>query len=224
LEKQPGFQAVPQLRGYYYGFVTDRPPFNDVRVRKAFSLAVDRRVFPKILHGREKPAICWIPPGMLAHSSRIGVSYNPPEARRLLREAGYPEGKGFPRVTLGYNTDEDHKIVAEAVQGMWQRNLGVVVHLENQEWKVYLENLNSKPPHVFRLGWGADYPDPDNFMKLFTSLSGNNHTRWKNPRYDGLLDSAAVEPNEQKRKKLYDEFARRTSRSFLSLRQPKQRC
>ncbi len=205
LSKLPGFQRVPQLRGYYYGFVIDRKPFDDVRVRKAFSMAVDRSVFPKVLHGGEQPASCWIPPGMSAHNSRIGLTHNPPEARRLLREAGYPDGKGFPPVTLGYNTDEDHKIVAEAAQGMWKRNLGVLVRLENQEWKVYLKKLQTDPPHVFRLGWGADYPDPDNFMKLFTALSGNNNTHWKNPGYDQLLELAAKEFNEKKRGKIYDE-------------------
>jgi oligopeptide transport system substrate-binding protein len=204
LAKQRGFKRVPQLRGYYYGFRTDRMPFNDPMVRKAFAMAVDRNVFPKILHGGEKPAPSWIPPGMLAHNPKIGLPFNPVEARRLLREAGYPEGKGFPPVTLGYNTEEDHKLVAEAIQGMWQRNLGVVVRLENQEWKVYLKKLQNDPPHIFRLGWGADYPDPDNFMKLFTSNSGNNHTRWKNARYDQLLEQAARELDSEKRAKLYD--------------------
>jgi oligopeptide transport system substrate-binding protein len=204
LAKRQGFKRVPQLRGYYYGFVTDRKPFNDPRVRKAFMMAVDRNVFPSILHGGEIPAPSWIPPGMLAHNAKIGLSFNAPQARRLLREAGYPDGKGFPPVNLSYNTEEDHKMVAEAVQGMWQRNLGVVVKIENQEWKVYLKKLQNDPPNVFRLGWGADYPDPDNFMKLFTANSGNNNTRWKNPRYDQLLEQAAREPNGTKRVKLYD--------------------
>jgi oligopeptide transport system substrate-binding protein len=206
LAKIPGYKAVSQLRGYYYGFVTDRKPFHDLRVRKAFSMAVDRNIFPKILHGGEQPASCWIPPGMLAHNPKIGVPFNPPEARRLLREAGYPDGRGFPSVTLAYNGDEeDHKIVAEAVQGMWKKNLGVLVRLDSQEWKVYLKKLITDPPSVFRLGWGADYPDPDNFMKVFTSLSGNNYTRWKNTRYDRILESAATEPKAAGRAKLYDE-------------------
>lgn len=205
VSRKRGFQRVPQLRGYYYGFVTDRKPFQDPRVRRAFAMAIDRDAFPKILHGGETPASSWIPPGMLAHNPKIGVPFNPPEARRLLREAGYPSGQGFPRVVLGYNTEEDHKLVAEAVQGMWQRNLGVIVELENQEWKVYLKKLQNDPPHVFRLGWGADYPDPDNFMKLFTADSGNNQTRWKNPRYDQLLELAARELSAKKRKTLYDE-------------------
>lgn len=205
LAHRRGFKHVPQLRGYYYGFVVDKKPFDDPRVRKAFMMAIDRKVFPSILHGGEQPAPSWIPPGMLAHNPKIGLPFNPPEARRLLREAGYPDGKGFPRVTLAYNTEEDHKMVAEAIQGMWQRNLGVVVALDNQEWKVYLKKLQTDPPNLFRLGWGADYPDPDNFMKLFTATSGNNLTHWKNARYDQLLELAAREQDSKRRSKVYDE-------------------
>jgi oligopeptide transport system substrate-binding protein len=205
MSKQHGFKRVPQLRGEYYGFAVDRRPFNDPRVRKAFAMAIDRSVFPKILQGGERPASSWIPPGMPAHNSKLGLHFNPPEARRLLREAGYPEGKGFPRIALGYDTDEDRKLVAEAVQGMWQRNLGIIVALENQEWKAYLKTLQTDPFPVFRDGWGADYPDPDNFMKLFTSHSGNNHLRWRNSRYDQLVEGAARELDWKKRVKLYDE-------------------
>ena len=204
LSKQRGFKRVPQLRGYYYGFRTDRTPFHDARVRQAFMMALDRNVFPSILHGGQIPAPSWIPPGMLAHNAKIGLPFNPVEARRLLREAGYPDGKGFPPVVLSYNTEEDHKLVAEAAQGMWQRNLGVVVQLENQEWKVYLKQLQNDPPALFRLGWGADYPDPDNFMKLFTANSGNNNTRWKNKKYDQLLEQAARELDVKKRSQLYN--------------------
>lgn len=208
LTKTPGFKRVPQLRGEYYGFAVDRKPFNDPRVRKAFAMSIDRSVFPKILRGGQGPATSWIPPGMLAHNPKIGLMYNPPEARRLLREAGYPDGKGFPQVTLSYNTFEDHKTIAEAIQGMWKRNLGVLVRLENLEWKVYLKKLLNDPPPIFRSGWGADYPDPDNFMKLFSSYSPQNYSRWKNGRYDQLLEQAAREMNEQKRAKLYDEAQR----------------
>jgi oligopeptide transport system substrate-binding protein len=217
LANKHGFKRVPQLRGYYYGFRTDQKPFNDVRVRKAFMMATDRKVFPTVLHGGEAPAPSWIPPGMPSHNPKIGLPFNPPEARRLLREAGYPEGKGLPPIVLAYNTEEDHKMVAEAVQGMWQRNLGVVVKLENLEWKVYLKKLQNDPPNVFRMGWGADYPDPDNFMKLFTAHSGNNHTRWKNPRYDQLLEQAARELDTVKRSKLYDEAQKILTESELPI-------
>jgi oligopeptide transport system substrate-binding protein len=208
LSKMPGFKYVPQLRGEYYGFAVDRKPFNDPRVRKAFAMAIDRSVFLKLLRGSEQPATSWIPPGMLAHNPKIGLMYNPPEARRLLREAGYPDGKGFPPVALAYNTLEYNKIVAEAVQGMWKRNLSVLVRLENQEWKVFLKRLLNDPSPVFRSGWGADYPDPDNFIKLFASYSPQNYSRWKNARYDQLIEQAGRELNERKRARLYDDAQR----------------
>jgi oligopeptide transport system substrate-binding protein len=80
----------------------------------------------------------------------------------------------------------------------------VEIVLDNQEWKVYLKNLDHDPPPLFRLGWGADYPDPDNFLNLFTAGSGNNHTRWQNPEYDRLIQKAAAEPDLKLRKKMYD--------------------
>jgi oligopeptide transport system substrate-binding protein len=123
----------------------------------------------------------------------------------MLSEAGYPDGKGLPPIVLGYNTLDDHKLVAEAVQSMWQKHLNVVVKIENQEWKVYLKKLQNDPFVVHRAGWGADYPDPDNFMKLFTSKSGNNHGRWKNPKFDQMLEQAARELDSAKRTQIYDE-------------------
>ena len=205
LSKMPGYKVVPQLRGEYYGFAVDRKPFDNVKLRKAFAMAIDRSVFPKILQGRAVAGTSWIPPGMPAHNPEIGLKFNPTEARRLLSEAGYPDGKGLPQIVLGYNTQEDNKLVAEAVQSMWQKNLGVVVRVENQEWKVFLDKLKNDPYPVFRSGWGADYPDPDNFMKLFLSNSGNNNGRWKNSRYDQLLELAARESDEKKRALIYDD-------------------
>jgi oligopeptide transport system substrate-binding protein len=205
LAKMPEYKLVPQLRGEYYGFAVDRKPFDNAKLRRAFALAIDREVFPKILQGGKTPATSWIPPGMLAHNPKIGLAYNPNEARRLLADAGYPDGKGLPTILLGYNTQEDHKLVAEAIQAMWQKTLNVVVKIENQEWKVYLKKLQTDPFVVHRAGWGADYPDPDNFMKLFTANSGNNHGRWKNAQFDKLLDQAASESDSAKRIQLYDE-------------------
>ena len=120
-----------------------------------------------------------------------------------MAEAGYPGGDGFPEVTLAYNTDEIHKLVAEAAQSMWQRHLGVTVRLDNQEWKVYLSRLLTDPPDIFRLGWVADYADPENFMRVFTAGSGNNHTGWKNAHFDALVQLAARETDSDKRSALY---------------------
>jgi oligopeptide transport system substrate-binding protein len=122
-----------------------------------------------------------------------------------LAQAGFPGGNGFPEVTLTYNTNERHKIVAEVLQSMWQRNLGVVVRLDNQEWKVYLSKLRTDPSNIFRSDWVADYPDPENFMNLFTSKSGNNRTRWNNQRYDELVKRANREARRDVRLALYDQ-------------------
>jgi oligopeptide transport system substrate-binding protein len=204
LSKLPGYKLVPQLRGEYYGFAVDRKPFDNPKLRKAFSLAIDREVFPIILQGGKTPATSWIPPGMIAYNPKIGLGFNPNEARRMLSEAGYPDGKGLPTIVLGYNTLDDNKLVAEAIQSMWQKHLNVVVKVENQEWKVYLKRLQNDPFVVHRAGWGADYPDPDNFMKLFTSQSGNNWGRWKNAKFDQMLELAARESDSAKRTQIYD--------------------
>ncbi len=207
-EKSPEYLNFPFLRGYYYGFNVGKPPFDDPRVRKAFSMAVDRTEFPKILKGGEIPTSSWIPKGMPGYNPNIGLSFDPQEAHRLLAEAGFPNGKGFPKITAAFNTNPENNLIAENLQAQWERNLGVKVDLDNQEWKVYLKRLTTDTPALFRLGWGADYPDPDNFMNLFTSTSGNNNTHWKNKRYDQIIRDAAVERDPNKRQTLYDEAQR----------------
>ena len=173
----------------------------------AESMAIDRDQFPSLLMGGEQPASYWIPPGMPYHNPEIGVRFDPAGARRLLAEAGVNPARLAP-VRVVYNTDQTHRLVAETVQAQWQQHLGVRVELENREWKVFLKELTVSPPPVFRLGWGADFPDPDNFMNLFTSYSANNHTGWGNARYDALVEQAAREPDVGRRQALYDEAQR----------------
>jgi len=201
----PGSQTIPQFNTYYYAFATDRGPFRDARLRRAFAMAIDRQILAKVLQKGVEPSRSWIPPGMLGHSAHIGLPFDPMKAKQLMAEAGYPDGSGFPEVTLAYNTNETHKIVAEVTQSMWQRNLGVLVRLDNQEWKVYLSKLRTDPSNIFRLGWVADYPDPENVMAVFMSVSGNNHTQWRNPHYDELVERAGREIRPGKRVSLYDQ-------------------
>ncbi|HLG23054.1 MAG TPA: peptide ABC transporter substrate-binding protein, partial [Candidatus Manganitrophaceae bacterium] len=205
---RPDYLHAPFLRGYYYGFNVEKPPFNDVRVRRAFSMAVDRSEIPRVLKGGEIPATSWVPEGMLGHNPKIGLGFDPKRARGLLAEAGYPGGKGLPPITLAFNTDPTNRLIAEQIQAQWKRNLGAEVALDNMEWKVYLKRLKDDTPQIFRLGWGADYPDPDNFLNLFTGAGGNNNTHWKNGAYDRLISEAASEPDESRRVSLYDEAQR----------------
>lgn len=213
-ESIPAYQGTkehyrqPLLRGYYYSFNTNRPPFDDVLVRKAFSMAIDRKEIVKILKGGETPAQSWIPPGMLGHNPSIGLGFDPRKAKELLAEAGYSNGRGFESVTAVFNTGPVNNLVAQNLQSQWQRNLHISVQLDNMEWKVYLERLRTDPPALFRLSWGADYPDPENFMGLFTTSGGNNRTGWGDPQYDLLIDQAAFETDRDRRIQLYNQAQR----------------
>ena len=205
--ERPEYLRQPLLRGYYYGFNVRKPPFDDVRVRRAFALAIDRSQFPALLRGGEQPQSSWIPPGMPDANPELGLRFDPEQARALLREAGIDPAQLAP-VKIVYNSDQTHKLVAEKVQAFWRDNLGVRVEVENREWKVYLKELSTDPPAVFRMGWGADFPDPDNFMNLFTSESENNHTGWGNRDYDALVARAAREADPAERQRLYDRAQR----------------
>ncbi len=208
LQNSPETKTRILHRINYFGFNTEKPPMNDPRVRKAFALALDRSFYPKLMQSGQKPLASWITPGLVGYDPEAGYEYNPEEARRLLAEAGYPDGKGFPEVVLGYRTMYDIQKEAEIAQFLWQKNLGVKVRLENMEWKVFLSQLKQNPPHIYRLGWFVDYPDADSFMNVFISDSGNNHTGWQSPEYDRLVQEAVVTADPAKRQTLYVEAQR----------------
>jgi oligopeptide transport system substrate-binding protein len=204
----PEFLRRPILRGYYYGFNVNKPPFDNVLVRRAFSHSIDRAQIPLILKGGEIPTSSWIPKGMFGHNSDIGPKFDPEKARALLEQAGFSGNKKLPPLTAVYNTDPTNKLIAEFVQAQWSEHLNVKVNVESVEWKVFLNKFKVDTPQIFRLGWGADFPDPDNFMNLFTSSSGNNHMNWGNPKYDELISMGASEQDPIKRRAIYDQAQR----------------
>jgi len=199
------FRSKPQLRGYYYGFNVTKAPFDNPLVRRAFAHAIDRSQIPVILKGDEIPASSWIPKGMFGYNPDIGPQFDIDKARKLLAQAGYPGGKGFPRTQAVFNSESRNRLIAEFLQTQWKKNLQVDIEFESEEWKVFLSRLHLDPPPLFRLGWGADFPDPDNFMNLFLSTSGNNHLRWGNPRYDELVALGPAIRDPKKRQAVYDE-------------------
>jgi oligopeptide transport system substrate-binding protein len=142
---------------------------------------------------------------MFGHNPDIGAKFNPVMAQTLLARAGYPKGEGFPSTAAMYNTNDTNRLIGEFLQAQWKEHLNVDIQLESQEWKVFLNRLQVDPPQIFRLGWGADFPDPDNFMNLFISSSGNNRLRWSNPRYDELVALGATLTDSDKRQQVYDE-------------------
>ena len=188
---------------YYYGFNTKKKPFHDVRVRKAFNLAIDKKEIIELLQGGQTVLGGWIPKGLFGYDSTLGLNFDPKTALSLLDLAGYKDRTQFPRVVISYNTNEDHKRIAENIQAQLKKNLNIQVELSNQEWKSYLYSLKTGEQEIYRLGWFADYPDPDTFMNLMTSYSDNNHTYWVNNRYDVLVDKASSLPNGETRLKLY---------------------
>ena len=138
------------------------------------------------------PARGFVPPGIPVYAGYQGPGFDPGAARKLLAEAGYPGGEGFPEVELLYNTSESHKVVAEVIVAMWKKHLGVRVKMRNNEWKVYLKQVEGKNYQVARRGWIGDYADPNTFLDLWVSGGGNNNTNWANPAYDDLIRRAGM--------------------------------
>lgn len=199
----------PYLGSYFYRFNTSKPPFDDPRVRRALSLAIDREsIVAHVTRGGQQPSYSIVPPGILGYESEHRLSGSLEEARRLLADAGYPGGKNFPTAELLYNSSENHRAIAEAIQQMWRRNLGVEIGLMNQEWKVYLDSQDTLSYSVCRAGWIADYVDPHVFFDLWKTGGGNNDTGWSSPRYDGLLEKSLRTASEEERFAVYREMER----------------
>ena len=200
LKVHPDFHAAPFLGTYFRRFNCAKGPFTDPRVRKAFSMALDRRrITTKITRAGETDALSFVPPGIPGYRAPAGLAENAAEARRQLAEAGYPEGRGFPLVTYLYSEGELNEGVAIELQSMWREVLGVTVQLARQEWKVYLNSLGSLDFGIARSSWVGDYPDPNTFLDLFLSGSGNNRTGWSNAAYDRLIGEAATETDGARR-------------------------
>lgn len=199
---------APVLCTYYYGFNNTKPPFDNALVRKAFSAAIDRQsLIDYITKGEQVPATTFTSPGIFGHvkpEEGVGIGYDPEAAKKYLADAGYPEGKGLPEVTLMFNTSEGHRKIAQAIQQMWKEVLGVEVNLTNQEWKVYLKTITEDAPQIFRLGWCADYPDANNWvLEVFHSTLGTNSIKWSNAEFDRVTEEAARESDPAKRLELY---------------------
>lgn len=204
LKKRTDHYQYNVLSLYYYGFNVESPHLKDPRMRKAIVHSIQREEIVKLLNRGNQALKSWIPKGLFAHNKNIGLDFNPKIAKQLLEEMGYKEPSKLPKIQIFYNTTADHKMIAENIQSQLKRNLGLQVELNNQEWKTYLQRLKTKEVEMFRLGWIADYPDPDNFMNLMASFSDNNHTNWKNKTYDELILKAMTTEDSPQRQKLYD--------------------
>lgn len=196
LDKVPIYRALPDspymqdpyLGTYFYLINTERPPTDDVRVRKALSMTVDRdQLIRTVLQDVFTPAYSITPPGTLGYQPPKTFDFDPEKARALLAEAGYPNGENWPGIEIIYNTNEAHRKIAVAIQQMWKKYLNIEVTISNQEWKVYLNSVSQRDFQVARRGWIGDYVDPNNFLDLYITDGGNNNTGFADPVYDDMI-------------------------------------
>jgi len=200
--ENPEFYIFPLLGTYYYNFNLDLDMWKDEKVRRALALAIDREKITEIQARGSVPASGFVPVGFVDHegndfaevaaflgtipTDESGVE----EAKRLLAEAGYPNGEGFPKFTIMYNTSETHKQVAEMVQEMWKTNLGIETDLENQEWAVFQDTRKMGDYELSRGGWLTDFMDPMGMLAIFMTENAYNDPNYYNSDFDALLSEA----------------------------------
>ncbi len=182
------------LGTYYYTFNHTQPPFNNVKLRKALAMSIDKQVLvDRVSRGGETPTDVVVP-NMAGYTSPEGNHYDVEAAKQLLAEAGYPGGQGLPEITILYNTSEGHKKIAEYAQQQWEENLGISMSIENVEWKTALSRGREQDFMLLRMGWIGDYLDPNTFLELFQAHSGSNYGKYNNPEFDKLIQEAARMP------------------------------
>ena len=213
-------KIVDYIGTYYVCFQTQKAPFDDPKVRKAFSLAIDRTyIVNQVTQSGQVEAGGFVPAGVYDAEGATGDDFrtvggdyykptdadyeaNCEEARALLAEAGYENGEGFPVVEYLYNTSDAHKAVAEALQYMWEEELGVKVTLNNQEWAAFLQTRKDGDYSIARNGWIADYNDPISFLDMWMTGGGNNDAQYANEEYDSLIKEAKTTTDVKERMEL----------------------
>ncbi len=191
---------------YYYILNTTKPPLDDPRVRKALAYSIDRNALTEnVLKADQQPAYHFTPPNTGGYTANVRLSYDPEKARKLLAEAGFPGGAGFPEFELLFNTSEAHHTIAIAIQQMWKKELGIDVQLHNQEWKAYLSTREAKTFDIVRAAWFGDYNDPYTFLSLGESDNGNNHSGWEQPQYDKLMEQTTTTADAKMREELFQQ-------------------
>ena len=196
---------------YYYGFNNQRKPFNDVRVRKALSYAIDRDIITKAILGQGQKPAYGLTPEIVSGFNPVMPAYGTwtqkqrvQKAKELLKEAGFDKSHPL-KFTLLYNTSENHKKLATAIQSMWKKELGVDISLENQEWKTFLDTRREGNYDVTRAGWCGDYNEASTFLSLMQSNNASNDQRYKSAEYDAVMHKAQQSTSEAERTKLYSE-------------------
>jgi ABC-type oligopeptide transport system substrate-binding subunit len=195
----PDYHTGPQLFTEFLTVNEHRKPFDNPLVRQAFSYAINRSTITTLINNRFLPAHGMLPPGMPGYNkSLVGQTFDPNKAKQLLARAGYPNGKGLPQITLNVDGgDNDGQTKAVALKEFWQKVLGVNVALNQLEHGAYINDLTSRNFELAFIQWGADYPDPQDFLSLLLqTTSPNNNGYYSSPRFDQLTSQADVMPHD----------------------------
>jgi oligopeptide transport system substrate-binding protein len=203
------YVSIPTLSTWFVQFDFRRPPFDDRRVRRALAQAADREHIADVaLRGLQFPATgSLVPPGMPGHFREVVLPHDPVAARRLLAEAGFPDGKGFPPMRLRAPANFMASNMAESLARQWEETLGIPIGVEAMDWQEYMASLENDPPHVSLGGWWADYPDPYNFLYM-EGISWWLGNPWREPRYDRLVQDARVTADRERRIEYYRQAER----------------
>ena len=215
----PSSPLNPQVHTYpasfstsYIGLNVNEPPLDDPKFRKALNLAVDRETIAEVVYeGAVRPGKTILPPRFPAYNPNLDpYPYDPEAARQLLAESKYGDDlENLPRLTLSISGSLGAAVPLglEVMLQSWEQELGLQVEIQQTEWATFLQDVNDKRYQMFRLAWGADYPDPQNFLDiLFHSHSQGNNTNYNSPEVDALLEQARVERDPGARVELYQQI------------------
>lgn len=184
-----------------YRFNTTRKPLDDVRVRRALSMAMDRKSLCDSVYRGYTPAYCWTPPTHDYNPPAL-ATFDPDAAKKLMAEAGFKDGKGFPRLKLLIASRETATTLATAVQAMWKEHLGIEVEIENKEWTAYLVATHDLDYDIVAGGWVGDFVDPLTFLEMWSPGNGNNNTGWNSPEFAATLAESFQASDPEKRRDL----------------------
>lgn len=215
IAEDPTFYILPKIGTYYFAYNMNTPALQDVRVRKALALAIDKeQIVNEVTRSGQIAATGFMPKGVKddkgnAFTEKSGdygltTKADVEQAKALLAEAGYPDGAGLPEIEILYNTSESHKKIAEAIQEMLKQNLGVNVKLTNQEWAVFQETTNNNQfEYLARRGWIGDYNDPQTMLEIFETTNGQNIGRYSNEAFDNEMLLSRQTTGEERMNHLY---------------------
>ena len=200
----PDLRVDPVLSTFFFFLNVTRPPLDNIKLRQALAYGVDREAISRdVTNGVYPAARCLTAPNCGGYTSRAQLSDNFDKARQLLAEAGYPGGKGLPPIEVQCFEAETQLRMTEAIQAMWQKELGVHITIAQMETKTLYQNQQTKDYAAAFSGWIADYADPNTFLGTMVTGGGNNYAGWSNKEFDSLIDQASNTADNSKRMEMF---------------------